>query len=138
MNPKRIHKETSRRLPRTPAQWLTEIILAIADAAGSISFGPMTGTEMSIATLFHLAPLVCLKFRGKKQQGKEARRVTEAALVNYAANSNLDGIDDHHLEQRPLIAFVLCYVTSHLALDLIDEVQANEIIEYCELHLDES
>ena len=68
-----------RPLPQTPAQWLTEIVLAIADAAGAIPFGPMTGTEITTSTLFHLAPLVCLKFRGKKQTGREAKRVTSIA-----------------------------------------------------------
>jgi hypothetical protein len=30
------------------------------------------------------------------------------------------------------MAFVLCYVSAHLALDLLDEQQAEEVLIYCE------
>lgn len=62
--------------------------------------------------------------------------MTETALANYVANSDPDGVD-HGLEQRPMLAFVLCYVTAHLALDLLDEQQAEAILIYCEEHLEE-
>jgi hypothetical protein len=41
------------------------------------------------ADLFHLAPLVCLKFRGRKLKGPEAKRVREVALANYDAMSQM-------------------------------------------------
>lgn len=125
-----------RPLPRTPAQWLREIKLAIADAAEAKPFGPLVDTEVTDANLFHLAPLVCLKFRGRKLKGREAERVTKVALANYIANSNPDGID-HGLEQRPMMAFTLCYVAAHLALELVDEQQAEAILTYCEDRLTE-
>jgi len=125
-----------RPLPRTAAQWLKEIKLAIADAAGAAPFGPLVGTEITAANLFHLAPVVCLKFRGKKLKGREADRVTKVALANYVVNSDPDGVD-HGLEQRPLMAFTLCYVAAHLALDLLDEQEAEAILVYCENHLAE-
>jgi hypothetical protein len=123
-----------RPLPLTPAQWLKEIKLAITDAAEAAPCGPMVGTEITLANLFHLAPLVCLKFRGKKLKGREAARVTEVTLANYVLNSDPEGVD-HVLEQRPLTAFALCYVAAHLALDLIDEQEAESILTYCEKHL---
>jgi len=123
-----------RPLPRTPAQWLKEIKLAIADAAEAAPFGPLAGTEITPGNLFHLAPLVCLKFRGQKLKGREADRVIKVALANYVANSDPEGID-HGLEQRPLMAFTLCYVAAHLALDLVDEQEAEAILTYCEEHL---
>lgn len=123
-----------RPLPRTPAQWLKEIKLAIADASEAEPFGPLVGTEITDANLFHLAPLVCLKFRGKKLKGREADRVIKVALANYVANSDPGGID-HHLDQRPMMAFTLCYVAAHLALDLVDEQQAEAILSHCEEHL---
>ncbi len=122
-------------LPRTPAAWLKEIKLAIADAAEAAPFGPLVGTEIRAANLFHLAPLVCLKFRGRKLTGREAERVTKVALANYVVNSDPKGID-HGLEQRPMMAFTLCYVAAHLALDLLDEQQADAILIYCEEHLE--
>ena len=63
-------------------------------------------------------------------------RVTKTALANYVVNSDPDGID-HGLEAKPMLAFALCYVTAHLALDLLDESQAEVILTYCEEHLDE-
>ena len=123
-----------RPLPRTPAQWLKEINLAIADAAEAAPFGPLVGTEITPANLFHMAPVVCLKFRGKKLKGREADRVIKTSLANYVVNSNPKGVDQG-LDQRPLMAFTLCYIAAHLALDLVDEEKAQAILMYCEEHL---
>jgi hypothetical protein len=38
---------------------------------------------------------------------------------------------------RPILAFALCYVAAHLAIDLLKELQAEDILVYCEKHLDE-
>ena len=56
---------------------------------------------------------------GKEVAGKEADRVTKTALANYVVNSDPDGMD-HGLEAKPLLAFAVCYVTAHLALDLME------------------
>lgn len=125
-----------RPLPKTPAQWLKEIKLAIADASEAKSFGRLIGEPVTDANLFHLAPLVCLKFRGRKLHGAEANRVTEVALANYVVNSDPDGID-HGLAHRPMLAFAVCYVGAHLALDLMDEQQPEAVLTYCEDHLTE-
>lgn len=123
-------------LPVTPTQWLKEIRLAIADAREAKPFGPLASTEITDANLFHLAPLVCLKFRGRHVKGREAERVTKVALANFVANSDPQGTD-HGLEQRPMMAFCLCYVGAHLALDLVNEEQAEAVLTYCEDHLEE-
>ncbi len=88
---------------------------------------------IAIGNLFHLAPLICLKFRGLKTKGSKANRVIETALANYVANE-----DKHGLKSRPMLAFVLCYVGSHLALDLLNEQDAEVILNYCEEHLNEA
>ncbi len=125
-----------RKLPTTPRQWLDEIRLAIADANDAKPFGILTGHPITDADLFHLAPVVALKFRGRKTKGLEAKRVTETALANYVVNSDPDGID-HGLEAKPMLAFALCYIATHLALDLLDEQEAEAILVYCEEHLGE-
>jgi hypothetical protein len=51
-------------------------------------------------------------------------------------NSDPDGID-HGLETKPMLAFAVCYVGAHLALDLLDEQEAEAILNYCEAHLGE-
>jgi len=98
-----------RQLPRSPAKWLHEIRLAIADAADAKPFDPLVGIEVTDANLLQSAPMVCLKFRGRKLKGREAERVTKVAL----ANINPEGVD-HGLEQRPLMAFTLCSVAPTL------------------------
>jgi hypothetical protein len=121
---------------RTQEGWLLEIRLAIKDAREIEQFSPLIGQRITDANLFHLAPLVCLKFRGRKLVGREADRVTETALANYVVNSDSEGVD-HGLESKPLLAFAVCYVTAHLALDLVDEQQAEAMLNYCKEHLEE-
>lgn len=36
-----------------------------------------------------------------------------------------------------MMAFSLCYVAAHLALDLVDEQETEAIMNYCENHLGE-
>jgi hypothetical protein len=126
-----------RQTPRTVAGWFKEIRLAIADAREAKPFGLLVGEPITDVHLFHLAPLVCLKFRGRKLVGREATRVTETALANYVVNSDPEGVD-HGLESKPLLAFAVCYVTAQLALDLVDEQEAEAILNYCKEHLEEA
>jgi hypothetical protein len=126
----------SRPIPQSVSDWFDEIKLAIADAREAEPFGRLIGEQITDANLFHLAPLVCLKFRGRKLKGREAKRVTETALANYVVNSDPDRVD-HGLESKPLLAFAVCYVTAHLALDVVDERQAEDILNYCEEQLEE-
>src|SRR5215203_2318592 len=121
----------ARPLPKTPDQWLKEILLAWVDAREAKPFGRLTGDKLTDADLFQLAPLVCLQFRGRKLTGKEADRVTEGALANYVVNTG-PGSSAKGLESRPQLAFALCYVAAHLVLDLVDEQTAGEIMGYCE------
>lgn len=123
-----------RSLPRTREGWLLEIRLAIKDAREAGPFGKLIGQPINDSNLFHLAPLVCLNFRGRKPIGREADWVTETALANYVANSDPEGMD-HGLETKPLLAFAVCYVTAHLALNLVDEQDAEAILNHCEVHL---
>ena len=125
-----------RPLPKTPPDWLAEIKLAITDARKAKPFGWLLLRRITDANLFHLAPVVALKFRGRDLRGSEAKQVTETALANCVANSDPDGVD-RGLERQPLLAFCLCYVTAHLALDLVDAKQAEAILNYCEEHLEE-
>jgi hypothetical protein len=121
-----------RDQPATPEEWLAEIRLAIKAARKTKWFGWLRGRWNTDANLFHLAPLLCLKFRGLDYRDEELRRtVTEKALANYVVNSDPDGID-HRLETRPLLAFAVCFVTAHYVLDLIDAGNTEAILDYCE------
>ncbi len=107
----------------------------MADAAGE-PFGRLADEPERAVNLFHLAPITCLKFRGRNYRNEKLRKkVTEGALANYVVNSDPEGID-HGLEQRPLLAFAVCYVTAHYVLDLIDEREAEAALDYCEEHME--
>jgi hypothetical protein len=125
-----------RPLPNAPDQWLQEILLAWEDALETKPFARITGTRLTDADLFQLAPLVCLKFRGRKLAGKEADRVTKGALANYVVNTGPKAAVQG-LKHKPQLAFALCYVAAHLVLGLVDEQAAAEIMDYCEGHLPE-
>ena len=124
----------AKRLPKTPDQWLKEIVLAMKDAREAKPFGRLVGTRITEADLFHLAPLVCLKFRGRATAGEEADRVTKGALANYVVNTGPEA-RARGLTSNPQMAFALCYVASHLILGLVDEVTASAILDYCDEHL---
>jgi len=59
----------------------------------------------------------------------------KTALANYVVNSDPHGVD-HGLASKPLLAFAVCYVTAHLALNLVNEKQAEAILNYCEEQLE--
>ena len=125
-----MDKIMNQTLPTTPVEWLDEIKLAIGDARETGPFGDLIGHPITDANLFHLAPLVCMKFRGLDHRDEELRRkVTEGTLTNYVANSDPDGID-HGLESRSLLALAVCYVTTHYVLDLIDEREAETVLSF--------
>jgi len=123
-------------LPASPAAWIKEIDRAFEDAREALPFGSFTAAE-----LFHLAPVVCLKFRGLKVSEKERKRITKVALANYVVHAEPDPVAQRHLDPapdlkgNPRLAFALCYVASHLALDLLDEPAGERILSAYETHL---
>ncbi len=124
---------TARRpLPKTPDGWAEEINLAYQDARGTKRFALLTGTRLTDANLFHLAPLVCLKFRGLDYRDEELRnRVVEGALATYVKNTGSEA-PVQNLGAEPKLAFALCYLTAHFVLDLLDEQAANDIMHHFE------
>jgi hypothetical protein len=71
-----------RTIPGTVARWFKELKLEIIDAGEATSVGDLIGQPVTDANQFHLAPLVCLKFRSRNLAGREADRVTKTALAN--------------------------------------------------------
>ena len=119
------------RIPQSPDEWIAEIEEAIDDAGGERLHSGADGGAEGDEGLFHLAPHVCLKFRGRPRKGAAARKVVEAALATYIANTRPIGTI-HRLAGRPQLAFALCYVMSNVMLDIITEDQAQAIMERCE------
>ncbi len=121
-----------REKPITPNKWLVEIAEAYKDAEEAIPFGPAAGVNLSEDELFHIAPSVCIKFRGLKRSKKNFKRATEAALSSYVATEDIPD----RITTTPYMSFAFCYIASHYGLDLIKEKEANELIQYIEAHQD--
>lgn len=119
-----------REKPITPGKWLIEVGEAYKDAEEAIPFGQAAGVNITAKELFHMAPSVCIKFRGLKRSKKNIKRATEAALSSYVAT---EGIPDG-ITKNPYMSFAFCYIASHYGLDLIQENEANEVIQYIEEH----
>ncbi len=127
-------KRATRPIPTTLVEWLAEIALAWMDAEEAKSFGPIAGVKITDDKLFHIAPLVALKFRGWKPTGKKADTIRKTALANYVVNTARDTARKG-VEADPKLAFALCYVAAHFAMDLVEEEIAHEILEVCESEL---
>ena len=79
-----------RSPPKTPEGWLLEIRLAIKDARGAEQSSTLIGDRIADANLFHLAPLVCLKFRGRRLIGREADRVGACLAGHFIGHAEAD------------------------------------------------
>jgi len=120
-----------RPIPPTPKDWLNEIALAFQDAFETLPFGVVVGHDMKPADLFHLGPVVCLKFRGIRNTKSNLKRATDAALASYVAT--YDAVGD--LFDIPQMSFAFCYVASHLGLNLLDEETCSHVLDYVEANL---
>lgn len=117
-------------VPTTAEAWLKECAAAYADAHETIPFGPLAGVRLAERDLFHLAPVVCLKFRGIRASKAALKRATDAALASYVAMRERNP----ELLSRPTMAFAFCYVAAHFGLDLLTEEQASATLDYIEIY----
>ena len=120
------------KTPKTPEAWLEEIAKAYLDAIETIPFGALTGNKFEEKELFHLAPALCLKFRGIKTTEDNLKIATDAALSSFVATK--DSVDN--LFKIPQVAFAFCYLASHFGLDLVDKNTLSETMGYIESKLD--
>lgn len=113
-------------VPASPEDWLIEIAAAYRDAREAIPFGPLVDHPFGEHELFHLAPVVTLKFRGLPRSSRRLGRATEAALASYVANRE----DSPGVFKRPHLAFAFCYLASHYGLGLVSASIVDDLMEY--------
>jgi hypothetical protein len=101
------------------------IARAYIDARETIPYGRLVRRKISEKDLYHLAPAVCLKFRGYKRSEKVLKKATNAALTSYVATRSVVG----DLMDIPQISFAFCYLSAHFGLDLVDETTVAEIMD---------
>lgn len=112
--------------PATPEEWLREIARAFLDAAETIPIAPVLDVEIKDGDLFHLAPMVCLKFRGIKSSKRTLKKATDAALASYVATASRDA----EALSKPHVAFALSYLASHFGLDLLTADEVAELMDF--------
>jgi hypothetical protein len=115
-------------IPATLEGWLKEIAAAYDGAAEAIPFGAYVDQQMGEEDLFHLAPSVCLKFRGLRSTRAILKNATEAALSSYVASK--ETVEDERSDPR--FTFAFCYVASHFGLELITENEASRVLDFIE------
>ena len=115
-------------MPDSPEAWLDEIAAAYRDGQEAIPFGPLVRQEVKPDDLFHLGPMVCLKFRGIKRTRRSLQKATDAALASYVATKE----QIPEVLAVPQLAFAFAYLASHFGLDLLDEQQVEAVMEYVE------
>ena len=116
------------KMPTAPNAWLKEIARAYQDAVETIPFGKFVGREIKNDDLFHLAPHICLKFRGIKNTKKNLKKAADATLSSYVATKDKSG---NNIEIA-YISFAFCYVASRFGLGLLDEEEAVLIMDHIE------
>jgi hypothetical protein len=117
-------------IPKSSKGWLKEVAEAYKDARGVNSWSRVTGVDVGGDDLFHLAPSVCLKFRGLKLSGRKAKKATEAALASYVATKD----QEPDVMSLPHIAFAFCYLAAHLGLDIVEGSNVEKLMDYVVTH----
>ncbi|MDF7809629.1 hypothetical protein P4E94_19480 [Pontiellaceae bacterium B12219] len=123
--------KSKRPFPSTPNNWMKEVSEAYLDAYETIPFGKYTGAKLSEETLFQLAPIVCLKFRGIKNNKKNLKLASDASLSSYVATKEITP----ELFETPQMTFAFCYIGSHLGLDLLQEEMCLSILDHIEQNI---
>ncbi|ATX80241.1 hypothetical protein Ga0123461_1828 [Mariprofundus aestuarium] len=121
----------SRALATSSEGWVIEIMDAYQDAKAAIPFAEAAGKTMSEADLFHMAPLVCVKFRNLLGSEESLTNARNAAIGSYIANQEAG---NRNLND-PIMAFSFCYILAHYGLGLLDDEKCQEILMFIEDNL---
>lgn len=118
-------------IPTNFQAWLIEIKKAYAEAKEVIPFGVFINQKIVANDLFHLTPIISLKFRGIKQTKSLLKKVTEGTLASYISTKEQVG----DILDIPEVAFAFCYFATHFVLDILDAETINEYMESIESNL---
>ncbi|MFC1833641.1 hypothetical protein ACFL2Q_02760 [Thermodesulfobacteriota bacterium] len=115
-------------VPTTPEEWFDEITEAYGDAREAIPYGRFVDQVITEKDLHHMAPAVCLNFRGLGKSDELLTQATDAALTSYVATRDLVG----DVLDIPQMAFAFCYLASHFGLDLLNQEVVQEVMDHVE------
>lgn len=120
-----------RPLATSSEGWVIEIMDAYKDAQAAIPFAEAAGKTMTEADLFHMAPLVALKFRDLVGSEECQGNARDAAIGSYIANQQAG----HRNLNDPVMAFSFCYILAHYGLGLLQDERCQEILTFVETTL---
>ncbi|WP_018293460.1 hypothetical protein [Mariprofundus ferrooxydans] len=123
--------KNTREIPTSNEGWIIEIMDAYQDAKAALPFAAAAGREMHEADLFHMAPLVCLKFRDLGNSDELRKKARDAAIGSYIANHEAGNRNLYD----PVMAFAFCYMLAHYGIGLVDEDKCQNILMFVELNL---
>jgi hypothetical protein len=116
----------TQQVPKSRFGWLKEIATAYNDAREAVPFGPLVGTDVREADLFHLAPSVCIKFRDVSGSKRSLKKATDAALASYVATRE----QEPAVFAKPYFAFAFCYLAAHLGLNILAEDVVASVMDF--------
>lgn len=121
----------SRPLAASTEGWVIEMMDAYEDARAAIPFAEAAGKIVTEADLFHMAPLVCVKFRGLIGSEESLSNARNAAIGSYIANQEAG---NRNLND-PIMAFAFCYILAHYGLGLLNDEKCQETLQFVETNL---
>jgi len=120
-----------RQIATSNEGWVIEIMDAYHDAEAAIPYAIAAGKTLSESDLFHMAPLVCLKFRDLILSEESQKKARDAAIGSYIANREAG---NRNLSD-PVMAFSFCYILAHYGLGLLNDEQCQNILAVVETNL---
>jgi len=123
--------KSPRSIATSEEGWVIEIMDAYKDAKAAIPFAQIAGKEVTESDLFHMAPLVCLKFRDLVHDDESQTKARDAAISSYIANQEAGNTSLND----PVMAFAFCYIIAHYGIGLLDEEKCQGILIFVETNL---
>jgi hypothetical protein len=115
-------------IPTEPDHWLAEIAMAYKTAQMFMETGMEPPPGFEKAEPWQLAPLFCLSARGIRQTPDLFEQAAGMAFENFLENYT----EDEAAALAPVLSFAFCYMGAHLGLGLVDEDEANRILDLAE------
>jgi hypothetical protein len=113
------------KLPRKIKQWAREAVNALGSAVrlAVSEYGELN--QQTQQHLYKYCPMLCAKKRGIKDKDQIVR-ISRYSLGERLSDFNIDPESKEHYS----INFLLAYLDSHVALDVISEQKVHEVMEY--------
>ena len=113
------------KLPRRNKQWAREAVnaLDLAYRLAESEYGELN--QQAKQNLYKYGPMLCAKNRGIKDKDQIVS-ISRYSIGERLGDFNIDPESKEHYS----INFLLAYMDSHVALEVISEQKVHEVMEY--------